>query len=218
MIKKYCIASTVAIFASLLIVSSTTAVPYTYSNAIDHETEILDIIQKIVDSKQFGNLRRIAEKSIDEETRGEIRNSMRELLINKGMQQGGSQFEILVEFLVAIAEILLALLGHNPIGQGITIAIVGLIALISMILVAIPYTPLVIFDLSILFFGSLTGSQDIIEEIITNFGLIGAALLLILFLPLYLVMVVLSFVPIYILIVVTETLLITDDVFSRLEC
>jgi len=214
MIKKYCIASTVAIFTSLLIVSSATAVPYIHSNAVEQETEILDKMQKIVNSKQFGNLRRIAEKNIDEETKCEIGNSMRELLIDKGVQQGGSQFETLVEFLVVIAEILLALFGHNSIGQGITLVTVGLFTLIFMIIVAIPYTPMVILALSL---NALIESQDIIEEIIINFGLLGIALLFILLIPLYLVMVVLGFIPMYILIVVTETLLITDDVFSRIQ-
>ena len=214
MIKKYCIVSAVAMFTSLMIVSSATAVAYIHSNAVEQETEILDNIQNIVNSKQFGNLKRIAEKNIDEETRCEIRNSMRELLINKGVQQGGSQFEILVDFLVLIAEILLSLFGHNPIGQGITLVTVGLLALISMIIVAIPYIPMVILALSIVI---LNENQDIIEGIIINFGLLGTALLFMLLLPLYLVMVVIGFIPMYILIVVTETLLITDDVLSRIQ-
>ena len=62
MIKKYFIVSAVAIFASLMIVSSATAVPYTHSNAIDNETEMIDKIQNLLNSEQFGNHIRIAIK------------------------------------------------------------------------------------------------------------------------------------------------------------
>jgi len=94
MTNKYCIVGIVAIFASLLIVSSATAVPYTHSNAVGQETEILDKIEKIIKSKQFGNLRLIAEKNIDEEMRCEIRNKIIESLSNMGIQSSGSEFVI----------------------------------------------------------------------------------------------------------------------------
>lgn len=214
MIKKYSIFSVVAIFTSLLIVLSTTAVPYTHSTIVKQETDIVDEIQKIIVNKKFGNLRSIAEKIIDEETRYEIRNSMKGILIEAGLQQNRDEYELLVEFLVVIAEILLILFGYNPLGQSITAAIVGLIALLPMLIIALPYTPIVIFAITI---DLITENKDMVDDIIINFGLLGLVILFITLLPVYLVMAALSFLPIYILIVLNETLNITYEVFSRIQ-
>ena len=217
MIKQYFIPSTIAVLTSFLLISSATAVPYTQLNAFEQETEIIDKLQNIINNEHFGNLQWIAEQEIDEEIRGELRNGIESLLFDKGVQQVGSQFEILVDIFVDIAEILLLLFGYNPIGAGITVAIVGLLALTSMIIVAVPYTAILIYDISILFFSSIINSENIINEIITNFGLIGAAILFILFLPAYLVMAALSYIPVYCILVFTETISIVNDVISRIQ-
>jgi len=209
--KKFYINSSVAIISSLLIISSATAVPYTNLDSLKR-IEIFDNIQIIIKSKQFNNLKNIAEKNIDIDTRCEIRNNVKNLLINKGIQKLSYQFEILVEFLVAIAEVLLFLFGYNPIGESITIAIVGLLALISMIIVALPYTPLLILALT---HDALLDNQVILESIIQKIGLLGFALLFLLLLPIYVVIAALSIVPMYFFIVISETLLIIDDVLSR---
>ena len=216
--RKYGLLCTVAIFASVLVVSSATAVPYTNSKAVGQDSELSAKLEKLVSSKPFKTLQRIAEKNLNEETKSKIRNNVNDILLKDGAYKEYPLSDTyLGEILIAIAEIILFLCGHNPIGQGIAIVVTCVLAFIGVAIIAIPLTPVIIVAEVAAAIQQIIGDTDLVTWIITNFGVLGAMILSIIAIPVILIIIVLGCIPTYIMLVINDTLSTIDEVMAGVQ-
>lgn len=212
MMKRYGIVSLVVIFLSLLVISSVTAVPYANSNAMEKDTDVLEKIEKIINSNLLIFLQRVAEKHIDEEQKVEIKDGVSNILIKNGFKVDSTSYTIIGTLLIILAEIILFLLGHNPVGIVIAQVVTSLLAFICVAIIAIPFTPVTTLLIIKEIINKVVGSTNVFEWMIINFGILGTIIFLIIALPMFLICMVVGFVPVYISLVIEETIILIDEV------